>query len=178
MYGTWLTWTQTKKEDVFVVATTNGVQNLPPPALRRGRFDEIFFVDLPNEAERKIIFEIHLNKRGWNPEEYKINTNLLAIKTANTTGSEIEQIVVQSLIDKVKKRGFGKENPLTTEDIDGAIQKVRTSYQLNPEEADGIREWAKRHGVTPANKQQTASSENKQVPNKRLSEIQIEEGDI
>jgi len=151
MYGTWLTWTQSRKEDVFVVATTNGVDRLPPPALRKGRVDEIFFVDLPNEAERKTIFEIHLKRRGWEAEEYNIDTIKLARETTNRTGSEIEQIIVQGLINKVKNKGFGKEHPLETEDISSAISSIRTMFELNPNESEDIRRWATEHNVMFAN---------------------------
>jgi len=158
MYGTWLTWTQSRQADVFVVATTNGVERLPAPALRKGRFDEIFFIDLPGEKEREDIFKIHLNKRGWNHKEFDIDCKKLSTLTPNRTGSEIEQIVIQSLIDKVKSIGFGKDNALTTDIIINAIPSVRTMYELNPEESGSIRKWAQQHNVMFASVEDTAAS--------------------
>jgi SpoVK/Ycf46/Vps4 family AAA+-type ATPase len=180
MYGTWLTWTQSRKEDVFMVATTNSVEALPPPALRKGRIDEIFFIDLPNHNERKQIFEIHLSKRGWDPDKYNIDTNVLAKSTPNRNGSEIEQIIVEGLIIKVKEKGFGKENPPTTENFISAIPLVRTSYELNPDESTKIREWAKERNVIFANKTDSSDSsgevrEKKSIPKRTIS---IDEGDI
>jgi SpoVK/Ycf46/Vps4 family AAA+-type ATPase len=183
MYGTWLTWTQSRKEDVFVVATTNGVERLPAPALRKGRFSEIFFVDLPNATERKTIFDIHLSKRGWGTDEFPlIDVPLLASKTPNRTGSEIEQIVIQGLLNKVKRAGFGKQNPLTTEDLLEAVTSVRTAFELNPQESESIREWAKSHNVLFANKQEeekTSKSRNTGLgAYKSKKTIEIDEGEI
>ena len=184
MYGTWLTWTQSHTEDVFVVATTNGVERLPAPALRKGRFSEIFFVDLPSMVERKSIFEIHLNKRGWNHEKFSIDTEVLAEKTPNRSGSEIEQIVIQGIINKVKKKGFGKDNPVETVDMLDSISSVRTMYELNPAESETIRAWAKSHNVLFAGLPDGENKKNKnsakqmgtQESNKRI--INIEEGEF
>ena len=185
MYGTWLTWTQSRKEDVFVVATTNGVDRLPPPALRKGRFSEIFFVDLPSKRERKTIFEIHLAKRGWGVEDFPlIDTMMLADKTTNRTGSEIEQIVIQGLLNKVKRKGFGKSNPLETNDLVEAVASVRTMFELNPGESDNIRSWAKSHNVMFANKQENEKPVSKGVSAggtgiyRSKKTINIDEGEI
>jgi ATP-dependent 26S proteasome regulatory subunit len=183
MYGTWLNWTQSRKEDVFVVATTNGVQNLPPPVLRKGRFDEIFFVDLPSTIERKEIFAIHLDKRGWNHEEFGIDIQSLADKTPNRTGSEIEHIVIQGIVNKVKRVGFGKNNPVETQDLLNAIGMVRTMFDLQPDESRNIRDWAKKHNVMFASLPES-SGEPQQArlvspprgQNKRT--IKVEEGEI
>ena len=182
MYGTWLNWTQSRKEDVFVVATTNAVDGLPPPALRKGRFSEIFFVDLPNKKERKAIFDIHLDKRGWSSETYSIDVDTLAERAKHRTGSEIEQIIIQGLINKVKKKGFGKENPLDTEDLMNAVSSVRTSFELNPLESSSIREWAKSHNVMFANKQEVESKNTSAQDStgsfRSKKSINIDEGDI
>ena len=73
LVGTFLTWMSEIQKPIFVVATANSVESLPPEMLRRGRFDELFFVDLPNFDERKFILEIHLKKRGWKPEQFDVN---------------------------------------------------------------------------------------------------------
>lgn len=161
MYGTWLTWTQSRKSDVFVVATTNSITSIPAPALRKGRFDEVMYVGLPGLKQRKEIFNIHLKKRGWSPEEYDIDLNELARKTPNRTGSEIEQIVIEGLIRKGKDVGFGKKFSVTTQHVLSAINDVKIMAELNPEESKTLLEWAKSHRVMMANKEddvQTPSS--------------------
>ncbi len=95
--GRFLTWLQEHDDPVFVVATANNVSHLPPELLRRGRFDEIFFVDLPNFAERKDILGIHLGKRGWKPDKFDLDE--LAARTEGYSGAELEQIVNSSIIE-------------------------------------------------------------------------------
>jgi SpoVK/Ycf46/Vps4 family AAA+-type ATPase len=158
MYGTWLTWTQSKKADVFVVATTNSITSIPAPALRKGRFDEVMYVGLPGLKQRKEIFNIHLKKRGWAPEEYDIDLNELARKTPNRTGSEIEQIVIEGLIRKGKDVGFGKKFSVTTQHILSAINDVKIMAELNPEESKTLLEWAKSHRVMMANKEEDSNT--------------------
>lgn len=161
MYGTWLTWTQSRKNDVFVVATTNSVQGIPAPALRKGRFDEVMYVGLPGVTQRSDIFAIHLSKRGWDPEEHKIDLVALAQKTPNRTGSEIEQIVIEGLIRKGKELGFGKKFSIATKHLIDAIDDVKIMAELNPEESKGLLEWAKSHKVMMANKEDSGSESNK-----------------
>src|SRR5207253_8709465 len=72
VFGTFLTWLSEKTAPVFVIATANDISHLPPELLRKGRLDEIFFVDLPNEAERLAVFAIHLAKRGRRPEMFDL----------------------------------------------------------------------------------------------------------
>jgi len=153
MYGTWLTWTQSRKSDVFVVATTNSITSIPAPALRKGRFDEVMYVGLPGLKQRKEIFNIHLKKRGWAPEEYGIDLTELASKTPSRTGSEIEQIVIEGLIRKGKDVGFGKKFSVTTQHIAAAINDVKIMAELNPDESKTLLEWAKSHRVMMANKE-------------------------
>jgi len=161
MYGTWLTWTQSRKSDVFVVATTNSITNIPAPALRKGRFDEVMYVGLPGLKQRKEIFSIHLRKRGWEPSQYNIDIDKLAINTPNRTGSEIEQIVIEGLIKKVKRVGFGKENPITTDLLMESINDVKIMAELNPEESKNLLDWAKSHKVLMANKEDDEPVSNK-----------------
>jgi SpoVK/Ycf46/Vps4 family AAA+-type ATPase len=152
MYGTWLTWSQSKKADVFVVATTNSITNIPAPALRKGRFDEVIYVGLPGLSQRKEIFSIHLKKRGWDPDEYKIDLKKLAEITPNRTGSEIEQIVIEGLIRKGKDVGFGKSFPIETKHLVDAVNDVKIMAELNPDESRSLLEWARSHKVMMANK--------------------------
>ena len=95
LFGQFLTWMQEKDSTVFTVATANDISQLPPEFLRKGRFDELFFVDLPNDEERRKIFEIHLKKRGkWNK---KIDTIKLLKKTDGFNGADIEAVVKESI---------------------------------------------------------------------------------
>ena len=97
MFATLLTWMQEHRAPVFLVATANDIEMLPPELLRKGRFDEIFFVDLPKADARKGIFAIHLRKRGRDPEKFDLNK--LAEATEGHSGSEIEQAVTSALHD-------------------------------------------------------------------------------
>ena len=102
LFGAFLTWLQEKKKAVFVVATANQIHNIPPELLRKGRFDEIFFVDLPLKEARKEIFKIHLKQRNLNPEHYKME--ILAEKSSGMSGAEIEQSVLSSLYHSLHKK--------------------------------------------------------------------------
>lgn len=109
IFGQFLTWMQEKEAPVFVIATANNISNLPPELLRKGRFDEIFFVDLPTLAERKEIFKLHLERRLKDKEvasEVAGMKNIcteLAKMTEGFIGSEIEQVVISSLCDAFLK---------------------------------------------------------------------------
>ena len=120
LFGTFLTWMQEKKSPVFVVATANRTDVLPPELLRKGRFDEIFFVNLPNEAERKQIFKIHISKK--HQEDLKsIDLNMLVRRTANGfCGADIES-VVHDAIEQVFLEGRPR---LETQDLLNAIEKT------------------------------------------------------
>jgi ATP-dependent 26S proteasome regulatory subunit len=133
--GGFLTWMESRKAAVFVVATANSVVNLPPEMLRRGRFDELFFVDLPNYHERKHIFSIHLTKRGWKPEKYDLTK--LANKTEGYSGAEIEQIVVSAMID-----AYGQGRVLAQEDLDKSKEQSVPLSVTMEEKVFALREWA------------------------------------
>ncbi|MEM7772607.1 MAG: AAA family ATPase [Cyanobacteria bacterium P01_A01_bin.37] len=95
LFGSFLTWLQEKSQDVFVVATANNLSQIPPELLRKGRFDEIFFVDLPDDTERETILKIHLTLRNQDPEQFDMGALLLA--TDGFSGAEIEQAVIAGL---------------------------------------------------------------------------------
>ena len=97
IFSTILTWMQEKTKPVFVVATANNIDALPPELLRKGRFDEIFFIDLPNTEERKTIFSIHLEKRGQDPQKNAYPLNLFAEKTDGFSGAEIETCIKEAM---------------------------------------------------------------------------------
>lgn len=123
LFGSLLTWMQEKESAAFVVATANDIVKLPPELLRKGRFDEIFYVGLPNDAERKKIFEIHIAKRR--KEDLKeIDIDLLVSKTRGYSGADIEGVVKES-IETVYAGGKDK---LTTEDI---VETIRNTHSLS-----------------------------------------------
>ncbi len=135
LVGTFLTWMAEISKPIFVVATANSVENLPPEMLRRGRFDELFFVDLPNFEERKHILGIHLSKRGWKTEQFDLDD--LARRSDGFSGAELEQIVVTALID-----AFGNGRVLSQEELERAW---RTTVPLSVTMEDKIfalRNWA------------------------------------
>ena len=136
VFGTFLTWLQEKKSPVFVVATCNNVKELPPELLRKGRFDEIFFVDLPSKQERKDILKIHLEKRHRKPEEYNIEK--LAEMTKEFAGSELEEIIVSALYD-----AFDEETELNQNHLENTINGMIPLSKTMGDQIKGIREWAK-----------------------------------
>ena len=148
--GSWLTWMQDRNAPVFVVATANDVSNLPPELLRKGRFDEIFFVDLPNEIERKKIFEIHLNKRNRNITFFDLDT--LTKQSENFTGAEIESAIESAMYESFSdnKREFN------TKDILLALKNSVPIAVIMKEEIEDLRRWAKERA-------RSASSSNSKI---------------
>jgi ATP-dependent 26S proteasome regulatory subunit len=136
VFGTFLAWMQDKKAPVFVIATSNDVSALPPELMRKGRFDEIFFVDLPSAEERREIFAIHLKKRGRKPADFDLD--VLARRSIGFSGAEIEQAVVSALFVS-----FGDAaRELTLDDLVGVL---RVQVPLSVTMREGIaqlREWA------------------------------------
>ncbi len=136
VFGTFITWLQDKKAACFVVATSNDVSQLPPELMRKGRFDEIFFVDLPAAPERREIFAIHLRKRGRDATRFDLDR--LAKMAAGYSGAEIEQVVVAALFNAYNdgKREIGDED---------MVQSMHDSVPLSVTMQEGIqklREWA------------------------------------
>ena len=115
VFGTFITWLQEKTAAVFIVATANDITQLPPELLRKGRFDEIFFVDLPSEDERREIFGIHLSKRKRDPKAFDLDA--LAASSDGFSGAEIEQAIVSALFD-----AFAAGRDVTNEDILNSIK--------------------------------------------------------
>ncbi|MDR0312016.1 MAG: AAA family ATPase [Treponema sp.] len=136
VFGTFLTWLQEKKTAVFVVATSNNVSQLPPELLRKGRFDEIFYVDLPSKEERKEIARIHLEKRRRGVEGFDLEK--LASKTHGFSGSEIEEVIISGLYD-----AFNRDQELKQEHLEQAIKTMIPLSQTMEEQIKVIRDWAK-----------------------------------
>jgi len=135
VFGTFLTWMSDKTAPVFVVATANDVSQLPPELLRKGRFDEIFFIDLPANAERKDIFRVHLSKRGRDIGGF--NLDELAGLSVGFSGAEIEETIVSSLFDV-----FSSQKELTTADIVTSLRQTVPLSKTMSEEVDHLRNWA------------------------------------
>lgn len=133
--GTFLTWLQEKNSPVFVIATANNISMLPPELLRKGRFDEIFYVDLPDLNEREEIFKIHIIKRKRAPG--KFNINLLAKESEGFSGAEIEQCIISALYD-----AFAEGRDLTSEDIISNIKVTVPLSETMKEEIGKSRNWA------------------------------------
>jgi len=134
--STFLTWMQEKISPVFVVATANDHQAIPPEFLRAGRFDEIFFVDLPNVNEREEIFNVLLRLRGISNKE--INVASLANKSENYSGAEIEKA-----IDNAMLAGFTDgSRPIVTKDIAVALGEFKSLFQMRESDFEELREWA------------------------------------
>lgn len=136
VFATFLTWLQEKKEPVFVVATANSIDKLPPELLRKGRFDEIFFVDLPDYDERKAIFAIHLQRRGRDTEKFALDS--LAQCSEGFSGSEIEQAVIGALYD-----AFALNRDINTADIVTILQQTVPLSVTLSEEIEHSRAWAR-----------------------------------
>lgn len=154
IFGTFLTWMQEKTAPVFVIATANDISKLPPELLRKGRFDEIFFVDLPTLKEREEIFKVHLKRRLKDKEvcaEVKPDRELiqkLALMTEGFIGSEIEQVVISALCD-----AFFENRALKFTDFEKAIANTVPLSQTQKENILAIREWANVRAVCASSKE-------------------------
>lgn len=145
VFATFLTWMSEKTAPVFLIATANDVTALPPEMLRKGRFDEIFFVDLPDREEREQIFAIHLKKRNRSVESMDLNA--LAKATEGFSGAEIEQVVVGALYV-----AFDADRDLTQEDLLCEAKSVVPLSVMMREEIAELRDWASMR-TRPASKQ-------------------------
>jgi SpoVK/Ycf46/Vps4 family AAA+-type ATPase len=135
VFGTFLTWLSEKTAPVFVVATANDISQLPPELLRKGRLDEIFFVDLPGEEERAEVFRIHITKRGREAAEFDIAD--LASRTRDFSGAEIEEVINSALYD-----AFYDKAQLRTEHILKAVAETVPLAKTMDEQIGRLRSWA------------------------------------
>jgi len=136
VFGSFITWLQEKQAPVFVIATANAVHHLPPELVRKGRFDEIFFVDLPNAAERTDIWRIHLLKRNRNPDDFDLFS--LAMASDGLSGAEIEQALIAALYD-----AFDENRPLSMDDLLTVLNETIPLSTMMEEEIAGLRAWAR-----------------------------------
>ena len=134
--GTFLVWMQEKQSAVFVVATANNIENLPPELIRKGRFDDIFFVDLPDQHEREEIWNIHLRQRGFDAAKFDVNKLILA--SNGFTGAEIEAAIISAMYE-----GFSdNERPISTVDILKELKESVPIYITMKEKIEALRTWA------------------------------------
>jgi len=134
--GTFLTWMQEKTAPVFVVATANDVRSLPPELLRKGRFDEIFFVDLPNVHERLEILEIHLERLGREADKFDLPT--LAEETEKFSGAELEQLIIAALY-----QAFAEERDIDSGDLLETARDMIPLAVTMDDHLKALREWAR-----------------------------------
>ncbi len=133
VFGTFLTWLQEKVKPVFVVATANAVDGLPPELLRKGRFDEIFYVDLPNLMERNEITKIHLERR----ERKGIDSKQIATATEGFSGSEIEQAIIEGMFS-----AFAEKRDVKLDDILKAVRGTVPLSKTMGEKLKALKVWA------------------------------------
>jgi len=133
--GTLLTWMAERKSRTFLVATSNDVSQLPPELLRKGRVDEIFFVDLPDAATREDIYRIHLKKRKLDPALFDLKQ--LAFAAEGFAGAEIEQTVVAAIYE-----ALAEKKPLVTAHVLAEIGRTRPLSVVMAEKVEELREWA------------------------------------
>lgn len=141
VFGSFLSWLQDRKGDVFVVATSNDVAKLPPEFIRKGRFDEVFFVDLPRPESRTAIFQIHLGKRKQDPASFDLPA--LVVATEGFSGAEIEQAIVSGLYT-----AFSGNVALSNDILLREIDNTRPLSQTMSERLDDLREWARARTVS------------------------------
>jgi SpoVK/Ycf46/Vps4 family AAA+-type ATPase len=135
VFGALLTWMQEKTAPVFVVATANSIEHLPPELLRKGRFDEIFFIDLPSHRERAEIFDIHLRRRRRDPARFDLAQ--LAAGARGFSGAEIEQAIISALY-----QAFDERTDLAQAHIERALAETRPLSTTMAEEVSRLRTWA------------------------------------
>ena len=140
LLGTFLTWLAENKSKVFVVATANDVTALPPELMRKGRFDEVFFVDLPTLPEREEILKVHLRRRELSADSLE----LLQVAEAceGFSGAEIEQVIVSAIYST-----YAKETALSTEDLLKEVARTQPLSVLMAEKIHGLRTWAEHRAV-------------------------------
>lgn len=141
LLGSFLTWMQERKGDVFVIATANDIEKLPPEFLRKGRFDEIFFVDLPTVEARHEVFEIHFKKRRRDPKQFDLP--LLVKATEGFSGAEIEQVIVSGLYT-----AFSAQQDLNSDILMREILQTRPLSVTMREKITKLREWASSRTVS------------------------------
>jgi SpoVK/Ycf46/Vps4 family AAA+-type ATPase len=152
VFGNILTWMQEKTAPSFVVATANDISSLPPELLRKGRFDEIFFLDLPTQDERSEIFSVHLHKRKRLPQDFNIQD--LASLSEGYVGAEIEQAIIDAMYI-----GFDANREFTTEDIAASLKRQVPLSVSQKETIESLRNWLREGRAQSASFKETREAE-------------------
>lgn len=160
VFGTLLTWLSEKQSPVFVIATANDISQLPPELLRKGRLDEIFFVDLPNHSERREIFSIHFRKKGRDPTRFDLDA--LAGASEGFNGAEIEEAITASLFD-----ALSEDCEVSTPIVRRAIADTVPLSKTMSEQLEQMRAWA----LGRARLASPTGSDSRQPPARRKIEI-------
>ena len=152
LFGQFLTWLQEKENTVFVVATANDITAFPPEFLRKGRFDEVFFIDFPNEEEREKIFKIHLEKRGKLND--KINLKELAEKTIGYCGADIEEVVKMTVetIFNVEDIENEEDSKLMTQDLLDSIKSIDSLSNILADKIEVLKKGYDKFKIKSASK--------------------------
>jgi len=130
LFGNFLTWMQEKSSEVYVVATANDISNLPPELLRKGRFDEVFFVDFPNESEREQIFKVHIQKRGHSLDS--VDLKELAKESNGFSGADIETVVKET----IESAFIDKKESIVTNDYVASLKETTSISQMLKEQIE------------------------------------------
>jgi SpoVK/Ycf46/Vps4 family AAA+-type ATPase len=152
VFGSFITWLQEKTSPVFVIATANNVHQLPPELLRKGRFDEIFFCDLPDRDDRAQILEIHIRRKNRDPAQFDMEK--LVDATVDYSGAEIEQAVIASLYD-----AFDSGNDLTSEGLLSTLKEIVPLAITMREMIDGMREWSRTRARPASSRRNTVKAD-------------------
>lgn len=166
--GTFLTWMQEKSRPVFVVATANRIGQLPPELLRKGRMDEIFFVDLPSEKARAEILGIHLKKKKRDPDSFDLEG--LAEESIGFSGAELEEVVKEALY-----QAFHDGHELLSEDISQAIARTTPLSKTRADEIIPMRKWAESRAVLASSDKPTplpSEEEGSKIPKLKSEKFQ------
>ena len=155
VFGSFISWMQEKTSPVFVVATANDVSQLPPEMLRKGRWDELFFVDLPNQSEREAIWNLQIAKHGRDARDFDVRQ--LAKSTEGLTGAEIEQVFIESLY-----HAFDRDAEPTDLTMGEILVEFAPLSKLMSEQISGLRQWSKGRARTATTPEQ---------PERRLRKI-------
>lgn len=146
LFGQFLTWMQEKENTVFIVATANDISKMPPEFLRKGRFDELFFVDLPNGEERRKILDIHLKKRKkWNK---KIDSIALIKETNGFNGADLEAVVK----DTIESAFIDGKESITTEDLLKSVKDTKSISKTLSSKIEEIKTTIEKIDIKPASK--------------------------
>jgi SpoVK/Ycf46/Vps4 family AAA+-type ATPase len=166
VFGSLITWMQEKTTPVFIVATANNIQILPAELLRKGRFDEIFFLNLPNESERQEIFRVHLQKlRPSRLREFDLE--LLARHSPDYSGAEIEQAIVEGMQQAFSSGSMGNRADFNTENIIRALEDTVPLATIAKPQIESLKQWASKAGARPASIDLQLSEELRKIKNYR-----------